>query len=82
MTELENAVAALPSGLEISIAQNKESIEMLGSSIKSLRSDIASIESAPSSGGAVGYNDLTNMKLEIEDIQIRLDRIQNAMSGG
>ena len=82
VTEFENAVAALPSGLEISIAQNKESIEMLGSSIKSLRSDIASIESAPSSGGAVGYNDLTNMKLEIEDIQIRLDRIQNAMSGG
>jgi hypothetical protein len=82
VTELENAVAALPSGLEISIAQNKESIEMLGSSIKSLRSDIADIDSAPSSGGAVGYNDLTNMKLEIEDIQIRLDRIQNAMSGG
>jgi hypothetical protein len=24
---------------------------------------------------------LTNMKLEIEDIQIRLDRIQNAVGG-
>lgn len=82
VNELENAVAALPSGLEISIAQNKESIEMLGSSIKSLRSDVSNIESAPSSGGSVGYDDLTNMKLEIEDIQIRLDRIQNAMSGG
>lgn len=82
VTELENAVAALPSGLEISIAQNKENIEMLGSSIKSLRSDVANMESRPSSGGSVGYDDLTNMKLEIEDIQIRLDRIQNAMSGG
>ena len=82
VTELENAVAALPSGLEISIAQNKETIEMLGSSIKSLRSDVANMESRPSSGGSVGYDDLTNMKLEIEDIQIRLDRIQNAMTGG
>jgi alanyl-tRNA synthetase len=82
VNELENAVAALPSGLEISIAQNKENIEMLGSSIKSLRSDVANMESSPSSGGSVGYDDLTNMKLEIEDIQIRLDRIQNAMSGG
>ena len=82
VTELENAVAALPSGLEISIAQNKENIEMLGSSIKSLRSDVANMESRPSSGGSVGYDDLTNMKLEIEDIQIRLDRIQNAMTGG
>jgi len=82
VTELENAVSAMPSGLELSIAQNKEDIDMLDASISSLRDSVESAGSAPAGGSAVGYNDLMNMKLEIEDIQIRLDRLQNAVSGG
>lgn len=82
LAELKNSVAAMPSGLELSIAQNKEGIDMLEASVNSLRTTVDSQKAAPASGGGAGYNDLLNMKLEIEDIQIRLDRIQNAMSGG
>ncbi|MEK9766728.1 MAG: hypothetical protein VW274_09650, partial [Thalassolituus sp.] len=77
MTELEASMSSVPSQLELAIAQNKESLDLLDGSVASLRSKLDGLK-----GGTGGSSaDLLNMKLEIEDIQIRLDRIQNAMSG-
>lgn len=80
LATLENRVAAVSPSLELSIAQNREGIDMLEVSLNKLRTEVESQKVAPS-GVKASYNDLVNMKLEIEDIQIRLDRIQNAVGG-
>jgi len=51
---------------QLGVSQNSESIQALEAKIAKIKM-----------GGDVG-----DMKLEIEDIQIRLDRIQNALGGG
>lgn len=76
---LEAAVAGMPGQLELAIAQNKETIDLLDASVASLRESVEGMGNG--SGGSASYGELANMKLEIEDIQIRLDRIQNAMAG-
>ena len=76
---LEAAVAGMPGQLELAIAQNKETIDLFDASVASLRESVEGMGSG--SGGGASYGELANMKLEIEDIQIRLDRIQNAMAG-
>jgi len=73
--ELQSAVDAMPAQTELAIAQNKESIDMLDGSVSSLRQTVDKMRSTG------GYGDLADMKLELEDIQIRLDRMQNAMTG-
>lgn len=78
---VESAVSSMPADVELAVAQNKEAIDMLDGSVTSLRQKVEKVGSQPASGGGASYAELTNMKLEIEDIQIRLDRLQNAVGG-
>ena len=56
----------MPAENQLRIAQITENLQMLDAKVSKVRD-----------GGDMG-----DMKLEIEDIQIRLDRIQNALGGG
>jgi hypothetical protein len=78
---VESAVSNMPADVELAVAQNKEAIDMLDGSVTTLRQKVEKVGSQPASSGGASYAELTNMKLEIEDIQIRLDRIQNAVGG-
>ncbi len=65
LARVEKDAASIPAENQIRISQNTENLQLLEASVQKLRN-----------GGDVG-----DMKLEIEDIQIRLDRIQNALGG-
>ena len=66
MAKLEAGALDLPAENQLRIAQNSEQIQNLEAALTKMRQ----------SGG-----NLADMKLQIEDIQIRLDRMQNAISG-
>ncbi|WP_430460108.1 hypothetical protein ACQUQU_12915 [Thalassolituus sp. LLYu03] len=66
MAKLEAGALDLPAENQLRIAQNSEQIQTLEATLTKMRQ----------SGG-----NLADMKLEIEDIQIRLDRLQNAVGG-
>ncbi|WP_286718461.1 hypothetical protein [Thalassolituus sp. UBA2009] len=68
IAKVEAQVLAMPAETELRVAQNTESIQSLEAAMTKMRQS-----------GAGG--NLADMKLEIEDIQIRLDRIQNALGG-
>ena len=70
MAEMKASVGALPAETEKRIGNNEQSIRSIDATRKKLNSSMAEVESQ--------FNE---MKLEIEDIQIRLDRMQNAMTG-
>ena len=70
MAEVKASVSALPVETEKRIGNNEQSIRSIDATRKKLNSSMAEVESQ--------FNE---MKLEIEDIQIRLDRMQNAMTG-
>lgn len=78
---VEGAVNNMPADVELAVAQNREAIDMLDGSVITLRQKVEKVASQPTSTGGASYSELTNMKLEIEDVQIRLDRIQNAVGG-
>jgi hypothetical protein len=67
---LKSSVTDLPAATEVRIGNNEQSIRSIDATRKKLNSSITEVESQ--------FNE---MKLEIEDIQIRLDRMQNAMTG-
>jgi chromosome segregation ATPase len=67
---LKSSVTDLPAAAEVRIGNNEQSIRSIDATRKKLNSSMAEVESQ--------FNE---MKLEIEDIQIRLDRMQNAMTG-
>jgi len=64
VSRIEKEALDVPAENQLRIAQNTENLQMLDAKISKLQT-----------GG-----DVSDMKLEIEDIQIRLDRIQNALS--
>jgi chromosome segregation ATPase len=70
MAEVKASVGALPAATEKRIDNNEQSIRSIDATRMKLNSSMAEVESQ--------FNE---MKLEIEDIQIRLDRMQNAMTG-
>jgi chromosome segregation ATPase len=70
LTELKSSMMGLPEATEVRIGNNEQSIRSIDATRKKLNSSMAEVESQ--------FNE---MKLEIEDIQIRLDRMQNAMTG-
>lgn len=70
MAEVKASVNALPAATEKRIDNNEQSIRSIDATRKKLNGSMAEVESQ--------FNE---MKLEIEDIQIRLDRMQNAMTG-
>jgi chromosome segregation ATPase len=70
MAEVKASINALPAETEKRIGNNEQSIRSIDATRKKLNGSMAEVESQ--------FNE---MKLEIEDIQIRLDRMQNAMSG-
>jgi chromosome segregation ATPase len=70
LAEVKSSVNALPAATEKRIGNNEQSIRSIDATRKKLNSSMAEVESQ--------FNE---MKLEIEDIQIRLDRMQNAMTG-
>lgn len=67
MAKIEAQALDVPAENQLRIAQLTEQVQSLD----------AKLTKMSKSGGDVG-----DMKLEIEDIQIRLDRIQNALGGG
>jgi chromosome segregation ATPase len=70
LAEVKASVSGLPAATEKRIGDNEQSIRSIDATRKKLNSSMAEVESQ--------FNE---MKLEIEDIQIRLDRMQNAMTG-
>jgi chromosome segregation ATPase len=70
LADLKSSVTGLPEATEARIGNNEQSIRSIDATRKKLNSSMAEVESQ--------FNE---MKLEIEDIQIRLDRMQNAMTG-
>lgn len=70
LAQVKSSVNALPAATEKRINDNEQSIRSIDATRKKLNSSMAEVESQ--------FNE---MKLEIEDIQIRLDRMQNAMTG-
>ena len=70
MAAVKASVNALPAKTEKRIGNNEQAIRSIDATRKKLNSSMAEVESQ--------FNE---MKLEIEDIQIRLDRMQNAMTG-
>jgi chromosome segregation ATPase len=70
LTELKSSMMGLPEATEVRIGNNEQSIRSIDATRKKLNSSMAEVESQ--------FNE---MKLEIEDIKIRLDRMQNAMTG-
>lgn len=70
LAEMKASVGGLPAATEKRIGDNEQSIRSIDATRKKLNSSMAEVESQ--------FNE---MKLEIEDIQIRLDRMQNAMTG-
>lgn len=70
ITQVKSSVNSLPAATEKRITDNEQSIRSIDATRKKLNSSMAEVESQ--------FNE---MKLEIEDIQIRLDRMQNAMTG-
>jgi chromosome segregation ATPase len=70
LTDLKSSMTGLPEATEVRIGNNEQSIRSIDATRKKLNSSMAEVESQ--------FNE---MKLEIEDIQIRLDRMQNAMTG-
>lgn len=70
LAEVKSSVTGIPAGTEKRITDNEQAIRSIDATRKKLNSSMAEVESQ--------FNE---MKLEIEDIQIRLDRMQNAMTG-
>jgi chromosome segregation ATPase len=70
LTDLKSSMAGVPEATEVRIGNNEQSIRSIDATRKKLNSSMAEVESQ--------FNE---MKLEIEDIQMRLDRMQNAMTG-
>lgn len=70
LAQLKSSVNGLPAATEKRINDNEQSIRSIDATRKKLNSSMAEVESQ--------FNE---MKLEIEDIQIRLDRMQNAITG-
>ncbi|NRA23322.1 MAG: hypothetical protein HRU08_02395 [Oleispira sp.] len=70
LAEVKSSLSGLPAATEKRIGDNEQSIRSIDATRKKLNSSMAEVESQ--------FNE---MKLEIEDIQIRLDRMQNAMTG-
>jgi chromosome segregation ATPase len=70
LTDLKSSMTSLPEATEMRIGNNEQSIRSIDATRKKLNSSMAEVESQ--------FNE---MKLEIEDIQIRLDRMQNAITG-
>ncbi|MAD45051.1 MAG: hypothetical protein CMI02_00580 [Oceanospirillaceae bacterium] len=66
IAKVEKEALDVPAENQLRIAQITENLQMLDAKVSKVRD-----------GGDMG-----DMKLEIEDIQIRLDRIQNALGGG
>lgn len=70
LAQVKSSANGLPAATEKRINDNEQSIRSIDATRKKLNSSMAEVESQ--------FNE---MKLEIEDIQIRLDRMQNAMTG-
>lgn len=70
IAEVKSSMTGIPAGTEKRITDNEQAIRSIDATRKKLNSSMAEVESQ--------FNE---MKLEIEDIQIRLDRMQNAMTG-
>jgi chromosome segregation ATPase len=70
LAQVKSSANGLPAATEKRIQDNEQSIRSIDATRKKLNSSMAEVESQ--------FNE---MKLEIEDIQIRLDRMQNAMTG-
>lgn len=70
LAAVKSSVTGIPAGTEKRITDNEQAIRSIDATRKKLNSSMAEVESQ--------FNE---MKLEIEDIQIRLDRMQNAMTG-
>jgi chromosome segregation ATPase len=70
LADHKSSMKGLPSATEVRIGNNEQSIRSIDATRKKLNSSMAEVESQ--------FNE---MKLEIEDIQIRLDRMQNGMTG-
>lgn len=70
IAEVKSSMTGIPAGTEKRITDNEQAILSIDATRKKLNSSMAEVESQ--------FNE---MKLEIEDIQIRLDRMQNAMTG-
>jgi hypothetical protein len=70
LADLKSSMKGLPEATEVRIGNNEQSIRSIDATRKKLNSSMAEVESQ--------FNE---MKLEIEDIQIRLDRMQNPMTG-
>lgn len=70
IAQVKSSANGLPAATEKRINDNEQSIRSIDATRKKLNSSMAEVESQ--------FNE---MKLEIEDIQIRLDRMQNAMTG-
>lgn len=70
LAQVKSSVNGLPAATEKRINDNEQSIRSIDATRKKLNGSMAEVESQ--------FNE---MKLEIEDIQIRLDRMQNAMTG-
>lgn len=75
LDRVEIAASSLPAEAELAIAQNKEAVQTVETTLAGLSATVEKMRKAGTSG------DIGGMKLEIEDIQIRLDRIQNALGG-
>ena len=75
LDRVEIAASSLPAEAELAIAQNKEAVQTVETTLAGLNATVEKMRKAGTSG------DIGGMKLEIEDIQIRLDRIQNALGG-
>lgn len=70
LSSAQPAPGDVPVGAEARIQNNEQAIRSIDATRKKLNGSMAEVESQ--------FNE---MKLEIEDIQIRLDRMQNAMTG-
>lgn len=70
LSSAQPASGAVPAGAESRIQNNEQAIRSIDATRQKLNGSMAEVESQ--------FNE---MKLEIEDIQIRLDRMQNAMTG-
>jgi predicted nucleic acid-binding Zn-ribbon protein len=70
LADLKSSMKGVPEATEVRIGNNEQSIRSIDATRKKLNSSMAEVESQ--------FNE---MKLEIEDIQIRLDRLQNPKTG-
>lgn len=72
VTQAEAAAMNVPAAAELRMTQNSDAIRGLDGKIQRVEEQLGQ--------GGVGRAELVNIKLEIEDIQIRLDRMQHALS--